>query len=145
MSGDNEYSWTVRLADRDRRKLYGIALVALVAGAFGWLMLHHPLGLIVGVAMILGATAEFWMSAQYRLDETGATAKLGLSVTSIEWNAVKRVIECPDGVKLSPLDSDGRLSPFRGVFLRFDANQTLVMARIESQVGNECRNSGTKI
>ena len=57
---------------------------------------------------------------------------------------VKRVIEGEDGVKLSPLAESGRLSPFRGVFLRYSGNRETVLEYIRQSVGEECSISGEK-
>lgn len=74
---------------------------------------------LIAFVIILGATAEFWLGTVYRIDETGASAKTGVSLSKIEWSNVKRVVIANDGIKVSPLAEPGRLSAFRGVFLRF--------------------------
>lgn len=144
MSGDEALTWTVRLWKRDPSKLYAIAGVSCVAGLLGLIALKGPIGVLVGIGMIFLATADFWMPLHFRLDETGATRKVGLSVSMIEWQAILQVRVDEDGVKLSPLASEGsRLEPFRGVYLRFDGNQNEVLERIRRRVGTECKISGT--
>jgi hypothetical protein len=93
----------------------------------------------IGFAAVVLATADFWMPLQYRLDEKGAALKCGFSTTAIEWANVKRVILGEEGVKLSPLEEESRLSPFRGLFLRFDGNREEVLDRIREKVGQDVR------
>jgi hypothetical protein len=114
--------WRVRLSDKAPGKRWVILAVATLVGVLGVLLLQNPLLGILGFAIILASTAEFWLGTSYRIDAEGATARTGLSPTALSWTDVKRAIVTEEGIKLSPLDQDGRLSPFRGVFLRFGAN-----------------------
>ena len=109
----------------------------LLAAAGGWLLFHQILTALVGFFVIALATAEYWMPQKYKVDKTGASARCGLSVTAIEWEDIKRVIPDEKGVKLSPLSSDGRLSPFRGVYLRFADNEEVVLGRIQARMNND--------
>ena len=45
--------------------------------------------------------------------------RTGLSFSSMEWDEVKRVISDEKGIKLSPLEKDGAMDAFRGIYLRF--------------------------
>ncbi|MBI1755519.1 MAG: hypothetical protein HYR64_00240 [Fimbriimonas ginsengisoli] len=125
MTGANEeseaLSWRVRLSEREPRKalvVVAAAFVTLCAGAF-WL--RQPLVGVVGAVVVLGATAEFLVGASYRLDLSGATSACLLSVSTIEWKDVRRAIVELDGLRLSPLETPGRRESFRGVFLRYGA------------------------
>ena len=112
-------TWRSRPADEHPQKLWVIAVVAVVALFLGYALFRNVLLGLLGFAIILGSTAEFWLGSHYRLDEKGVSARVGLSTTSMAWEDVKRVLEEADGVKLSPLAEPGRLDPFRGVKLRF--------------------------
>lgn len=145
MNGDEALTWSVTLWKRDPPKLFAIAAVACVAGVIGFLALRSPLGIPLGIGMIALGTADYWMPIHHRLDAIGATRKVGLSVSSIEWKAILQVREEADGVKLSPLEAaSSRLEPFRGVYLRFEGNRDEVMERIRGQVGGECKIFGPK-
>ena len=72
----------------------------------------------LGFLVIAGSTTEYWWGVRYRLDETGATAQNGPSMSKIAWSDVRRLIVNDAGVTLSPLAAESRLTPFRGVFLR---------------------------
>src|SRR5437667_11530006 len=76
-------------------------------------------------------TADYLLPVRYSIDAAGAKSKCGISTTAIGWEQVKRVIEGPDGVKLSPLETSSRLAPFRGVFLREDGNLQEIRACVE--------------
>ena len=70
------------------------------------------------------------MGATYTLDEKGATSRCGLSITSMEWSAVKRVVLSSDGVRLSPFENPGTWDAFRGVFLRYGAENREMVLKI---------------
>lgn len=129
-------TWRVRLADKAPAKRYvvlGCAVVAFLVGTYR----YGPLIGIVGFAIILGATAEFWLGSQFRIDAEGASVRTGASTSRIKWAEVKRVVVTDEGMKLSPLADEGRLSPFRGVFLRFGSADRM---QIERLVRTYCEN-----
>lgn len=129
------YRWQVRLWSNDPRRLYGILFSCAMAALVGWIGFHQVLFALVGFCAIAFATAEYWMPQSYRLDANGATARCGLSVSSIAWRDVKRLIPDAEGVKLSPLEKDGRMSAFRGVYLRFGDQKEEVLRRVEGCAG----------
>lgn len=143
MSGDKpeggatELVWRVRLADRSPKKLYGIALVAGFAGVAGFVLFHHVLYSILAILAITLTTGDFWLPIHYKLDANGATSRCGISVTAIEWSSVKRAVKDPDGIKLSPLAQEGKLSAFRGVYLRYASNESDVLRFISGELGPE--------
>lgn len=132
--------WRVRLSDNEPWKRWVIFAVALFAFVMGALVYRVPLLGFLGSAMILGATAEFWLGSSFRLDAEGASSRTGLSLTRVLWKDVKRAVITPVGIKLSPLEESTRLAPFRGVFLRYGGEDRV---RIEAAVrrlgGNDVR------
>ncbi len=131
--------WTVRMWEREPKKLMVILFVACLAGALGMALLHHPIGAILGFLMIGGATTDYWLPQKFTIDGTGASLRCGISVTSLAWADVQRVVASEDGVKLSPLTEATRLSPFRGVYLRFARNRDEVMEAIRSHWEGDVR------
>ena len=127
--------WEVRLWHRDPAKRYAILAVACVAGAAGWLLFKHPLMAFVGFGAIFASTTDFWLPQRFKLDGNGASMRCGISVTSIQWDAVKRAISSEAGVQLSPLRKEGRMDAFRGVFLRFANNKEEVLSEIRRLAG----------
>jgi hypothetical protein len=110
-------SWGVRLADERPGRvpaIIGVAVLAFLLGTFG---LRQPLLGLLGAMMVLGATADYWLGSRFTLDAIGATAKTGLSMTTMEWHDVRRVLINGREVRLSPLDHASRLDAFRGVAL----------------------------
>ncbi|MFN8219673.1 MAG: hypothetical protein U0S12_06020 [Fimbriimonadales bacterium] len=136
------FEWVVRLWEKEPPKLYGILAAACLAGLAGWFLFRSPFMALLGFAVICAGTTDFWLPIRYRLDEQGASLKCGVSTTAIDWENVRRVVVSEVGVKLSPLEQEGRMSPFRGVFLRFAANRSEVLDRIRSKVGESCSISG---
>ena len=134
------FRWRVRLYTRAPWKAAVVALAALVALATGALIFRSPLLGLAGFVMILASTAEYWLGAHYSVDDKGASARVGLSVTSMEWDKVRRVEVDSSGVRLSPLASDTITSPFRGVWLRFsDGNREAVMQEIRKRWEGDVR------
>ena len=111
-------SWSVRLSDGAPGKLVGIWAAALAAGVAGWMLFDNLWFALIGFAIILAATAEFWLGVRYRLDANGASSRCGLSVNSVAWQDVRRATVNGNTIRLTPLAEAGRLDPFRGVVLR---------------------------
>ena len=127
--------WSVRVWTRDPAKLYGIVFASCVGALIGLFLFHHWFFALIGFAAVAGSTAEFWAPQKYKIAENGATARCGFSVSAIAWSDVKRAISDEEGVKLSPLEKDGKLSPFRGVYLRFGDRREEVLSAIEQRWG----------
>ena len=125
--------WQVRLWTKDPRRLYGILFACCLAGLGGWLIFNQALYALIGFAAIAVTTGEYWLPQKYKLDQNGASAKCGLSTTAIEWENVKRVIPDDNGIKLSPLETEGKLAPFRGVYIRFGDKKEEVMRTIQER------------
>lgn len=131
--------WSVRLSDAAPQKRWAIVATALVAGAAGWVLSHSFILPAIGVIAIFASTAEFWLPLHYVLDEKSARCRCGISVTAIEWSDVKRVLISSEFAKLSPLETDSRLSEFRGVKIRFGDRKQEVLDWIREKLGNHVR------
>jgi hypothetical protein len=124
--------WFVRLSDKRPERLVTIVLAAGVAGAAGAVLFQHIVYGFLGFAIILTATADYWMSVRYSVGPKGASRRVGISVTSISWEDVKRTLVDGPDIKLSPLESASRLDPFRGVSLHTtSANREQVLRLIQ--------------
>lgn len=126
----NPLKWDVRLGSEQPTKQLVVFLAAICAGIVGFLLLHQWLVAVIGFLAIIASTTELFFRTKYRLDSEGARAQCGMSVTSMDWVNVKRVIPDEVGVLLSPLEKSGRLDAFRGVYLRFAGNREEVLAKI---------------
>ncbi len=104
-----------------------VVAVALLSGFLSTVMLGGWVAFPIGPLVVVGSAAEFLFPVHFTLGANGASRRCGLSVSSIEWKDVKRVVEGEDGLKLSPLAEAGRLAPFRGVFLRLVGNRQEVL------------------
>lgn len=135
MSDTEPLEWTFSLGEimpEKRRVVLGMALLAFGVGTF---LLHNIILGVIGAVMLILGVAELFFPMKFRLDPAGATRKCGLSVTTIPWNSVLRVIEIADGVVLSPLAKPSRMSAFRGVSLRYSGNEEQVLAKIRKLWG----------
>lgn len=144
MTGDENgesISWSVRPYEKAPAKRYVIFAIALVAMAFGVFIYGQPLLGVVGFAIILGSTVDFWIGSSYKVDASGATSRTGLSISSIRWEDVKRVVVGAEEVKVSPLEDGGsRMDAFRGVVLKLNTdNRTQVIDAVKQFGGENVR------
>lgn len=123
-------AWTVYVGAQMPRQRLVVAAITIVVAFAGYLFLGGILGAIVGIVVMVASTAELFMPINYRLDGTDARAHCGFNVTAIRWENVKRLIDTPEGVRLSPLEKSSRLDAFRGVYLRFSGNRDEVLGKI---------------
>lgn len=123
--------WSVSLGAEEPGKRLATLAAALVVGWIGVLVFQHVVFGLVGSLAILLSTSELFLPIHFRVDEKGASSRVGLSQTALEWGAVRRVLVGESGVKLSPLPAPSRLDPFRGVTLRFAGNRDEVLAAID--------------
>lgn len=122
---------------KDPNKRWAILLVACIAGLAGWFLFQHPLMSLIGFGAIVAFTTDYWLPQRFKLDGNGASMRCGISVTSIEWSAVKRALPTEEGLHLSPLAKDGRLDSFRGVYLRFSNNREEVLEAVRRLWGKD--------
>jgi hypothetical protein len=97
----------------------------------------------LGVLVILASAADFVLPNRFKVDETGAERRCGLSVVTMPWERVQRVVAGDDGVKLSPFAESTRLAPFRGVYLRANGNLQEIVSCVEYWRKRNAENVGT--
>jgi hypothetical protein len=144
MTGDNSaeaLKWSVRPYLKAPGKRWVILAAAFVAMCFGTFIYGQPLLGALGFAIILGSTMDFWLGTSYKVDANGATSRTGLSVSSIAWEDVKRIVVGENEVKVSPLlDGSSRLDAFRGVILKLNEdNRVQVIEAVRKFGGNDVR------
>jgi len=96
-----------------------VVAAALLAGVVGWAIMGNPILAAFGILMVLGPSSEFLLPIRYSVTAQGASSRWGVNTTMIAWQDVRRVVKGDSGIKLSPLEKPGRMSAFRGVYLRF--------------------------
>ncbi|MFY9233795.1 MAG: hypothetical protein WAO58_04965 [Fimbriimonadaceae bacterium] len=139
IAGTESVTWSVRLSDKEPWKTWVVAGVALIAAAAGLILMNSIAFAALGVLIILAATTDYWLPVKYRVDAKGCGLKCGLSVSSIEWSNVKRILLDADGAKISPLAESSRLGPFRGVYLRFAGNREQVIEALRGFADKDVR------
>lgn len=113
--------WSVRLSSNEPGKVAVILMAAVAAFLIGTFVFGKLLLGLAGSMIVVGATMEYLVGAVYNVDSKGVSSKVGLSFTSMEWPEVKRVIRTKNGLQLSPFENAGTRDAFRGVFLRYGA------------------------
>ena len=136
---DETMEWIVRLWEQAPGKRWVALLVGLGAAALGWALFQSVMLAMVGFAAIMGSTSEYWLPLRFKLDTRGASVRCGVSLTAIDWSAVKRVVETEIGIRLSPLEKPNRTAQFRGVFLRYAGNRDQVLEYVNNLRGDSAR------
>lgn len=116
--GIESISWTVRPLKERPMTVAAIFFVACIGFGIGVAFFSRPLMGLLGFAMILGSTMDHWLGSSYSVDSRGARCRVGPSVTELRWENLRRVLFSDRTIKLSPLETTGRLDAFRGVILR---------------------------
>ncbi len=133
-------TWRAVPSDAEPRKRWVVLVIALVAFGAGVSLFENLLLGLLGFAIIVGSTAEYWLGTAYRVDAKGASSRCGLSYTVMEWGQVRRAIETADGLKLSPLAQPGRMDAFRGLNLRFaEGNREAVLEAVRRSLPEDVR------
>lgn len=127
---DENLTWEIHFGKLFPQKRVVCAAACVMAGVIGFFLTSSILVGGLGCAAIFASTAEMFLPSRYVLNLKGASARLGLSTTEIEWASVKRLLPVPGGIRLSPLEKSSRLEDFRGVLLRFSGNEEAVLAKI---------------
>lgn len=131
--------WVVRLWASQPSRRWTVLVFALLAAVIGYLLLQNVVAAFVGFAAVMLSTAEFWLPLRFKLDESGASSRCGISETAIEWANIKRAVLSVEGIKLSPHEVEKATSPFRGVFLRFAGNREQVVEAVRKRVNEDVR------
>ena len=137
---DESLRWSVILNESRPGARIAILVVALAAATLGFLLFRNAGMAVLGGLMVLGSTTESWLPTHCELSPDGATTRLGISVSSMKWVEVRRVVLSAAAVKLSPLASVGPTDAFRGVTLRTRPELRDEIVRfIKSRCGEDVR------
>lgn len=123
-------SWDINFGREQPGKRTVVLLAATVAAVGAVIFFNNLLLALFAFGAVIGLTLELFVPARYQLTASEVQARVGWSVTALEWSRVRRVIDLGDAVRLSPLAKASRLDEFRGVLLRFNGNRDEVFARI---------------
>lgn len=104
---------------QDPSKLPGLLFMLMAAAACVWGLFHGVLPVLVAQVLLVGATQDYLFPVRYRITESGVYADGLTSRNELAWGEVKRCVEAPGGVLVTPLAAPSRLDGFRGIFLRY--------------------------
>lgn len=119
--------WKVYLLRESPRKVLLVVPVVAVSLFAGYIFTHSLLVLTVTLFLFVSALTEYLFPIRYELTSRGASAYTLFGRTTIEWERVRKYYVDDHGIKLSPLPTQGRLEPYRGVYLRFGRNRDEIM------------------
>ena len=69
-----------------------LVLAIAFGAAYIGLQLGGLLLSVIGFLVVFASTAELFLPLKYKLDESGAQVRCGISVTAVSWDNVKRLI-----------------------------------------------------
>jgi len=121
----------VHIAKAEPKKALVVYSVATLAGLGSAAFMGNPWMFPFGFLVIILGAADFVLPNRFTVGKSGVERRCGLSVVTLPWDRVKRVVVGDDGVKLSPLDDSSRLAPFRGVYLRANGNLQEIVSCVE--------------
>lgn len=127
-------SWTAWPAARS-------PLRAVVAAGFlvllGWTlqsMFHAGYFTVLGVLLVWGQIAGFFLPTRYDLTDEGVTVSGLVARKRKAWSDFRSFHADREGVLLSPFPGRSRLERFRGLSLQFHGNRDEVVAFVEGRV-----------
>ena len=111
-------AWRVHLLRRSPERLPALLLAFALGGGCVWVLFSSWIMVVIAIALLAGAVAEYLFPISYRVTDAGVEARTLTGRFAMKWGEVKRVLPQPQGVLLSPLAFASRLDAFRGVLLR---------------------------
>lgn len=114
------YAWTAHPARRRPQDvMLLVAAVLLTAGAI-MAVVESPFLTVLGVVILVVATAAFWAPTRYVLDAHGATERRLGRTKSRAWTDLRRVQAGPGAMLLSPFARPHWLERYRGIIVYLD-------------------------
>jgi len=123
-------AWKVHLLRENPSRLLLIVPVVLVGLLVSYAIFHSPIFPAVALLLFTGALADYLFPVRYELTDRGASCRTLAGRTFMEWPRVKKYYLDDRGIKLSPLETVGRLEAYRGVYLRFGGNRGEVIETV---------------
>jgi hypothetical protein len=123
--------WTVHLAKHEPAKFLVTMLACLGAAFTGYFFFRNPFPVMITLAAMLAALADFLLPVTYRVGPLGASSTSLVFRKTIRWEEVKACYLDACGVKLSPMGYPTRREAFHGVYLRFDGNRDMVIQAVK--------------
>ena len=96
-----------------------VAAVLMTAGAV-MAVVESPFLTVLGVVILIVATAAFWAPTRYVLDAQGATERRLGRTKSRAWRDLRRVQAGPGAMLLSPFARPHWLERYRGIMMYLD-------------------------
>ncbi len=132
MCFEDSLSWSVHLSAGQPKRQAQVSLVLLGVLLLGCAVFRSFwLGLVPTLALLF-SLSEYVFPIRYTLTARSASARCGLSVLEISWEAVRHAYLTDAGIKLSPLSvKNSRFESLRGVFLRFGSeNEEAIVSAV---------------
>lgn len=124
--------WRVHLALERPRALLFVVCVLAASAALAYAVFGHPVPVAITLALLFTSVSEFVLPITYRVTPDGVTRRNGISAASLAWRDVRRCEQDDHGIRLSPLARPSALDAFRGVTLRYPADEAVRMRLLDA-------------
>ncbi len=128
------YSYTCHPAKRNKYVTFLVTLFCLVLMVMVWMIAQSVLLTGLGVLILFGSLAPFYMPTHYSFFDDGFAAKTTAQTIAKQWSQYRSYYPDKNGVLLSPFTQPSRLENFRGYYIKFSANKEKVMEIITSKI-----------
>lgn len=114
--------WRVHLAHGQPGRVARLAAVLATAAGIAVAVFGHPLPVIATLVLLCGAVSDFLLPTTFLVTAEGVARRNGLSFSRLAWRDARRCWRDAQGVKISPLAHSSALEAFRGIYVRFPAD-----------------------
>ena len=129
-----QYVWVVHpLFDSPKKSVFLVSfLIFLLVGIQ---FLFGSLGItLLSIAFLFGSLRQYFLPFRYEVYNNQITVSSFLSKQDRAWNEFRSYYVDQHGILLSPFPKPSRLENFRGIYVRFGLDRSMVLDLIQSKI-----------
>ena len=129
-----QYVWVVHpLFDSPKKSVFLVSfLIFLLVGIQ---FLFGSLGItLLSIVFLFGSLRQYFLPFRYEVYNNQITVSSFLSKQDRAWNEFRSYFVYQHGILLSPFPKPSRLDNFRGIYVRFGLDRSMVLDLIQSKI-----------
>ena len=129
-----QYVWVVHpLFDSPKKSVFLVSfLIFLLVGIQ---FLFGSLGItLLSIVFLFGSLRQYFLPFRYEVYNNQITVSSFLSKQDRAWNEFRSYYVDQHGILLSPFPKPSRLENFRGIYVRFGLDRSMVLDLIQSKI-----------
>jgi hypothetical protein len=129
-----QYVWVVHpLFDSPKKSVFLVFfLICLLVGIQ---FLFGSLGItLLSIVFLFGSLRQYFLPFRYEVYNNQITVSSFLSKQDRAWNEFRSYYVDQHGILLSPFPKPSRLENFRGIYVRFGLDRSMVLDLIQSKI-----------